>query len=206
MLCKVAPCWRCSVFCSAQLFSLLCCAVCAVLQVLDMCCNPLGGLPPFFSRMQALRKLMLAATHMLLLPAAISSLIRLEHLNISSNKLQVGGSSRLACRTCEGAAVQLTRAAAAAAVAVYACAAPALAAQADSSSRHRSSGYVDAAGHDRLSYECLSVLLRACSACCRSCRWSCAAARVCHTWTSRRIGCCRCLSSFQTCLALHSCP
>lgn len=184
-----------SVFCSTQLLSLLCYAVCAVLQVLDMCRNPLGGLPPFFSCMQALRKLLLAATHMLLLPAAVSSLIRLDHLNISSNKLQVGP-SRLACHTCKGAA----------AVAVCACAAPALTAKADSSSRHRSSGYVDAAGHDKLSCVCLSAPLRSSSACCRSCRWSCAAARVCRTWTSRRTGCCRCLSSSQTCLALHSCP
>jgi hypothetical protein len=91
---SLTPCWRCPALQqsvalpSLSLHHAVPC--CAVLQVLDMSGNPFGGLPPFFSRMQALRKLLLASTHMLLLPAAVSSLTGLEHLNLSSNKLQVG--------------------------------------------------------------------------------------------------------------------
>lgn len=58
-------------------------------QVLDVSGNPLGVLPPFFSRLQALNKLVLASTRLLVLPGFVSSLTSLQHLSLASNKLQV---------------------------------------------------------------------------------------------------------------------
>lgn len=75
----------------AVLCCVACCLCCVVLwmQVLDVSGNPLGALPPFLSRLQALNKLGLASTLLLALPGAISSLTNLQHLSVASNKLQV---------------------------------------------------------------------------------------------------------------------
>jgi Leucine-rich repeat (LRR) protein len=60
-----------------------------VLQVLNVAANPLCVLPHWVSRLQHLHTLLLSSTHLQELPSCISSLVRLRHLDLASNKLQV---------------------------------------------------------------------------------------------------------------------
>lgn len=75
---------------------MLCCTAPALpllllLQVLNLSGNSIGPtLPPHVSRLTSLHTLVLSSNHLLELPRFVKSLTRLSHLDVASNKLQVG--------------------------------------------------------------------------------------------------------------------